>query len=131
MKRHELHVYSEEAMAALQFFLSHVVLPRKRERYLALIAHPQSRHKFLSTFHHKLFFDLDPAKRIEALTAKQIQLPGYFFSPYNHDCLGDAVDTLHEILSTDKESFLLITSDGTFGVYGPEDYINDREYYAA
>ena len=51
MKRHELHVYSEEAMAALRFFLSHVVLPRKRERYLALIAQPQSRHKFLSTFH--------------------------------------------------------------------------------
>ena len=131
MKRHELHVYSEEAMAALRFFLSHVVLPRKRERYLALIAQPQSRHKFLSTFHHKLFFDLVPAMRIGALTAKQFQLPGYFFSPYNHDCLGDAVDTLHEILSTDKESFLLITTDGAIGIYGPEDYINDREYYAA
>lgn len=131
MKRRELHVYSEEAMAALRFFLSQVVLPGKRDRYLDLIDRPQSRRKFLSTFHHELGFHLDPAKRIDALTAKQTQLPGFLFSPYNHNCLGEAVDTLDEVLSTDQESFLLITTDGIIGVYGPEDSIDDREFYAA
>ena len=131
MKRRELHTYSEEASTALRFFLGQVVLPGKCERYLELIDRPSSRSKFLSTFHHELYFHLNPARRIDALTEKQLQLPGYLFSPYNHDCLGEAVDTLVEFLSMDKESFLLRTTDGTVGAYGPECYINDREYYAA
>jgi len=118
-------------MAALRFFLSHVVHPRKRERYLVLIARSQSRDKFLSIFHQKQIFHLDPAKRIDALTEKQLQLPGYLFSPYNHECFGEAVNTFGELLSTDKESFLLIMTDGTICVYGPETWTNDREYYAA
>lgn len=131
MKPRPLHVYSNEAMAALQCFLNHVALPNYRARYLDLITRPKSRRKFLSALHHELRSGLDPAKRIDSLAPELLRMPGYLFSASNHDFFGEQVNTLAEFLSTNEESFLLITTDGTVGVYGPETYIDDREYYAA
>ena len=131
MKRRPLHVYSNEAMAALQCFLNHVALPNYRARYLDLITRPKSRRKFLYALHHEFRSGLDAAKQIDSLPPELLRMPGYLFSASNHGFFGEQVNTLAEFLSTNEESFLLITTDGTCGVYGPEDYIDDREYYAA
>jgi len=129
MKRRGLHAYSNEALVAIQLFLSHVVLPDFRARYLDFIARPKSRQKFLNTLHHELYLRLDPAKRIDSLAPELLRVPGYLFSPYNHDCFGDAVDTLAKFLSSEKECFLLLTTDGKVGIHGPEARLGNRITY--
>lgn len=126
MKRAGLQAHSTEAQAALQFFLSHVALPDKRARYLDLISRPTSREKFLRTVYHELELHLDPAKRTAALSPTMLCLPGFWFKPGAP--FGAPVNALADIISSQEESFLAISTDGRVGIHGPES-IGGRGFY--
>lgn len=128
MKRAGLHLYSREALAALECFLSQVVLPDKRARYIDLASRPNSRRKFLNAMHHELEVHLDPAKRVDALSPALLHSPGFRFSPYD-DCFGDEVDTLANVVSSHDESFLVVSTDGRVGIHGPESFVDRRAFY--
>lgn len=126
MKRAAIQWHSPEAEAALRFFLSHVALPDKRARYLDLIGRPTSRRKFLHTVYHELESHLNPAKRIVALSPTMLHLPGFWFKP--GAAFGKPVNALGDVVSSQEESFLAISTDGRVGIHGPES-IGGRGFY--
>lgn len=127
MKRAAIQWHSPEAEVALRFFLSHVALPDKRARYLDLIGRPTSRRKFLRTVYHELESHFEPAKRIAALSTTMLRLPGFWFQL--GVTFGEPVNALADIISSQEESFLVVSADGRVGIHGPESYIDRRGYY--
>ncbi len=115
-----------DAESALKSFLG-TALRRRKKRYLGFIEKPKTRGKFLDAIYHVLEEDLDSDKRIEKLPQGSVPISGYRFAPPNE--FGIPVDDLREVCSSSDDSFLVISSDGQFGVHGPESYIDSRSIY--
>ncbi len=128
MKHKGVYASSPEAEEALRRFLNQFALPGKRARYLDLISRPKSRRKFLNTLSHELESHLDPANRVEQLSAKQLALPGFRFD-HHHD-FGEPIDTLATVCTSFDEDVLIVSTDGNVGMHGP-DYMDGRTFYCA
>lgn len=113
---------------ALKTFLSKV-LSHKKERLIGFISRPKTQQKFLNTIHHELESCLDSSMRVDSLPVKALQSKCYVFEPLN--TFGKPFNSLQEAVETLQESFLAISIDGKYAVFGPETYIDSRTYYAA
>ena len=117
-----------EAHEALKFFLENVLCDKK-ERYLGFISKPKSRKKFLNTIYHELEGTLDSSKKQYVLSNEILCKPAFVFEPPM--TYGERVSSLKRACDVFEESFLAISEDGMFGIYGPETFIDSRAFYAA
>jgi hypothetical protein len=116
-----------EATEALASFFGWA-LTKKKERLIGFISKPKTRPKFLGMIYHELEDCLNSGKKVESLSARVLSMPCYKFEP--RDVFGQPVKSLRNALSNCEDSFLLISSDGKYAIYGPETFIDGRSFYA-
>ena len=116
-----------DAKQAIETFLAKA-LKNKKERYLGFVSKPKTQRKFLDSIYHDLQDVLDDKKKIDSLPKHVLSMSGYKFQPPNH--FGEPISSISEICDSFDESFLVVTSDGRYGIHGPESYIDKRAFYA-
>ena len=116
-----------EVQLALEFFLKNTLIAKK-ERVIGFIAKAKNHGKFLNLIHHELSELFDKSKIIKTLPESVLSMSGYLFNPPNK--FGASVSTIGEAIDEFDTSFLLISSDGRFAVYGPETFVDERVLYA-
>ncbi len=115
------------AQDALETFLQHV-LTSKKDRYIGFISKPKNHAKFLNSIYHELEEILDSTKKVDHLNERTLAMKGYKFEPNN--IFGEPIDSLGEACKVLNDSFLVVSEDGKFAIYGPETFFDSRAYYA-
>lgn len=114
------------AIQALDRFLQQTLDPLKARRYCDLILRPKGQRRFLGDLYHTIGSSFRVGLRDTRLSDLQRAQPGYSFSEVRgfgtpEISLNDGFEEL--MLNT---GWLLIDTEGGFGIYQPEDMIDDQ-----
>ncbi len=119
------------ATGALDNFLRHVLERRKAERYCDLIQRPKGQKRFLSDLYHALGNSFRDGLTDTALSSAQRSQPGFSFSESRGFGVAEtSIENGYDTLMPDT-GWLLIDSRGNFGIYQPEDMIDDQRQIIA
>ncbi len=117
-----------DATEALKTFLFNALVKTRRQRLINFAAKPKTQSKFLDAIYHDLEDCFDNSKRVDALPDSVVSMPGYKFQP--PESFGHPIASLGDYYRGSAESYLVVTIDGKFGIYGPETFIDSRAFYA-
>jgi hypothetical protein len=108
-------------------FLREAVESAKARRYITLVSMKKGQEKFLSSLHHEFEQAVRPNRAVRDRSHNDISArPCYVFSPPKDFGIPFAtVREAYESLAT-TDSWLIVTSDGTSGIYRPEDRWDDE-----
>ena len=114
------------AVQALDRFLQQTLDPLKARRYCDLILRPKGQRRFLGDLYHAVGNSFRAGLRNTPLSDRQRAQPGYSFSEVrgfgaSETSLNDGFEELMP-----NTGWLLIDTEGRFGIYQPEDMIDDR-----
>lgn len=119
------------AIEALDTFLRQALDPRRSERYCDLIQRSNGQKRFLADLYHTLGDCFRAELSDTELTDKQIASPGFSYS----ECRGFGVEetSIEEGFNflMPNTGWLLVAANGKFGIYQPEDMIDDRRQIVA
>jgi len=115
------------AQEALHAFLNASLMKRK-ERYCDLITRPKGRKKFLGDLYHQLGDCFRTNVQANELIREQMEMPAFSYSETRG--FGTAETSISTGLDAlmPETGWLLIEGNGKFGIYQPEDMIDDRKY---
>lgn len=116
-----------DAQEALGLFLDKALVCKK-SRYIGFIKKTATRQKFLNTIYHELERSLDHTKRVSSIPKDILSKPAFIFEP--PDIFGKKVSSLEEAYDNFMDSFLVISEDGSFGIHGPETFMDSRAFYS-
>jgi len=120
-----------KATEALDTFLRKTFDPLKARRYCDLIRRPKGQKRFLGDLYHAIGDSFRGGLLDTPLTDWQRAQPGYSFSEARgfglpEISLNDGYDALMP-----NTGWLLIDAEGRFGIYQPEDMIDDQRQIRA
>ena len=119
------------AIEALDIFLRQALKPRRSERYCDLIQRPKGQKRFLADLYHTLGGCFRAELSDTELTDEQIASPGFSYSVRRgFGVVETSIEEGFNSLMPDT-GWLLVAADGTFGIYQPEDRIDDRRQIVA
>jgi len=119
------------ATEALDRFLKQVLDPRKAERYCDLIQRPKGQKRFLNDLYHTVGDSFRVGLSNTALSEAQRGQPGFSFSESRgFGVVETSIDDGYDELMPDT-GWLLVDSSGSFGIYQPEDMIDDQRQIVA
>lgn len=119
------------ATEALDRFLKQVLDSRKAERYCDLIKRPRGRKRFLGDLYHNLTVCFRPELPNTVLSEDQIRQPGFSFSESRGFGIPEtSIDEGYDNLMP-RTGWLLVDSGGNFGIYQPEERIDDQRQIVA
>lgn len=114
------------SIEALDNFLRHTLDPGKADRYCDLIQRPGGQKRFLSDLYHTVGNCFRADLRSVTLSVMQREQPGFSFSESRgFGVVETSLEEAYELLMPDT-GWLLIDSNGKFGIYQPEDMIDDQ-----
>lgn len=116
-----------EAKEALERFLMKALF-KKKERLLGFVSKPKTQPKFLNLIYHELDESLDDSFQVKSLDEEVLSMPGYKFEPPNN--FGESISQMAEACDSFSDSYLVVSIDGNYAIYGPEHMIDERRFYA-
>ncbi len=119
------------AVQALDRFLQQTLDPLKVRRYCDLILRPKGQRRFLGDLYHTIGSSFRVGLRDTQLSDQQRAQPGYSFSEARGFGTPETSlkDGFEELMP--NTGWLLIDREGRFGIYQPEDMIDDRRQILA
>ena len=119
------------ATEALDKFLRQTLDPRKARRYCDLIQRPKGQNRFLGDLYHTIGDCFRVGLRDTPLSEWQRIQPGYSYSEARGFGLSEnSLDGGYDALMPDT-GWLLIDTEGRYGIYQPEDMIDDQRQIVA
>ncbi len=119
------------AIEALDKFLKRVLDARKAERYCDLIHRPKGQKRFLGDLYHVVGDSFREGLANTVLSEAQRSQPGYSFSESRGFGVAEvSIEEGYDELMPDT-GWLLIDLGGNFGIYQPEDMIDDQRHIMA
>jgi len=113
---------SEEA---LNHFLG--VFPKRwRCRYRSLLGTKKGKETFLNDLWHQFEKRIDEAKVVQDIPQKAWSLPAFSFSGNGE--FGKKEKSIQDAFSSIGDGSLIIDSTGKYGIYQPEDMVDDIKY---
>ncbi|RYD65584.1 MAG: hypothetical protein EOP83_07075 [Verrucomicrobiaceae bacterium] len=119
------------AIEALGHFLRHALDPRKAERYGDLIQRPKGQKRFLADLYHTLGDCFPDGLTDSPLSSNQRSQPGFSFSEKRgFGILEPSIEEAYDALIPGT-GWLIIDTGGRFGIYQPEDRMDDQRQIIA
>ncbi len=115
-----------DAISALDTFLQHSLDPAKGIRYCDLIQRPKGQNRFLRDLYHRIGDSFRDGLPNTSLNESQKRQPGFSFSVRRGFGVAEAsIQAGYDTLMPDT-GWLLIDESGKFGIYQPEDMIDEQ-----
>ena len=119
------------ATEALDRYLRQVLEPRRAERYCDLIQRPKGQKRFLSDLYHTFADCIRDGLADTDLNDAQMGSPGFSYSESRGFGVAEtSIESGFDALMPDT-GWLLVDANGRFGIYQPEDMIDDRRQIVA
>lgn len=115
-----------KAEETLRIFLSKALKERWRERYLSLIKTEKGQGKFLTTLSHDFEDKLETRKLTKIFPEEIWALPAYLFM--RNETWGKEKDSVKKAFDSSGDGILIIDKTGSYGIYRPEDSIDNIKY---
>lgn len=115
-----------EDVRALEKFIRKVVIPTKARRYIELIQNPRGQKKFLGLLYHEFECVIKDNCGRRKLSKSQLALSGWIFT--GRGDFGEVARTIEAGMNDlyPDTGWLIIDSEGDYGVHQPEDIIDDQ-----
>ena len=111
---------------AIDHFLSRALSKRWRSRYASILCTKRGKRTFLAGLYHELQDHLDSSKAVSSFPTKAWALPAFAFS---ESCgFGQREESLRDAFDTVGDGSLITDSTGRYGIYQPEDMVDDIVY---
>ena len=116
------------AEEALVHFLSNALQKRWRDRYVSIVPTKRGKRRFLEDLSHTLERRFDPTKSL--LDFPEEVWRSQAFSFRQPSGFGREEESMRSAFGIRDDSSLIIDKTGNYGIYQPEDMIDDIEYYS-
>ena len=119
------------ATEALDKYLRQILEPTRAERYCDLIRRPKGQKRFLSDLYHTFADCIRGGLADSDLNDAQMGSPGFSYSEWRgFGVVEPSIEIGFDSLMPNT-GWLLIDTNGGFGIYQPEDMIDDRRQIVA
>jgi len=108
-------------------FLSKVLPKRWRDRYVSLVQTKKGKKTFLNDLWHQCGDRFDPDKTVADLPKEVWTSPAFSFSQNNG--FGLEEESVQKAFDTVGDGSLIVDKTGKYGVYQPEDMVDDIKYF--
>jgi hypothetical protein len=117
-----------ENISALKTFLKGAIAEDKSRRYLSLLDTKNGNKKLIDELHHQFESHIRGEKVVHSFDKRLMEKPCFIYGGNRsfgmpHNSITEAYDLLSH-----EDSWLIVSTDGTIGIFRPEDRWDDTKW---